>query len=465
MRTRPLPGLLLLSLAGALSACDSDDPTAPETRAPRLIAAAADSNQWNTISAIMTVRAVHADSAHVRFWKGTAPAERTPAFPIGADSVAVFPVLGLDTASSYSLEVNLHGSDGVVAVDTLTFQTGSLPAWIPAFGVQGTDTTPGYFLLSFPNGPVISDNSGTVRWYRFTPGGILNSFQAQPNGRYTSLGVADSSGHLVFDAAGDSVGKISCVGGYKTRFHDLLVTSAGDTYVMCDDVRVMDLSGDGGVAGAVVTGTVVQHLDPAGQLQFEWNVFDHFQITDLPLQDRTGPAVNFTHGNGIALDLDGNLLLSFRSLNEVTKVDATTGSVLWRFGGLANQFTFVNDPKGAFQRQHGLRRGAPGEIQFLDNGSAAPSRLVRYLLNQQTLVATLVMSYTDPLNLFATVGGSTQYYSNGHSTVSFGPVGRVLEVDPAGNLAWEITGVSGLYVFRAQRIQSLYFPGKNDPTR
>jgi hypothetical protein len=361
--------------------------------------------------------------------------------------------------------VNLLGAAGATAADTLSFATGGLPAWIPVTGVQGTDTTPGYFLLSYPAGPVIINNSGTVVWYRSAPGGVLNSFQAQQNGLYTSLGVADSSGHIVYDAAGDSVGKIACTGGYKTRFHDLLVTSSGDTYVMCDDARTMDLSAIGGVAGASVTGTVVQHLGPSGQLLLEWNAFDHFQITDLALQDRTGPAVNFTHGNGIALDLDGNILASFRSLNEITKIDGQSGAVLWRLGGLANQFTLVNDPKGAFQRQHGLRRGAPGEIQFLDNGIAAPSRLVRYLLNQQTRQATLVMSYTDPANTFATVGGSTQYYTNGHSVVTFGPAGRVVEVDPAGNLAWEITGVSGIYVFRVQRIQSLYFPGRNDPTR
>jgi hypothetical protein len=40
--------------------------------------------------------------------------------------------------------------------------------------------------------------------------------------------------------------------------------------------------------------------------------------------------------------------------------------------------------------------------------------------------------------------------------VSFGKEGRVLEVDAFGQKRWELTGIDDLYVFRAQRIPSLY---------
>jgi len=218
----------------------------------------------------------------------------------------------------------------------------------------------------------------------------------------------------------------------------------------------MDLSGLGGNAAAQVLGTVVQHVSPAGALLFEWNAFDHFAITDLPAADRMGPNVNFTHGNGVAFDDGGHLLLSFRSLSEVTSVDTATGAVRWRMGGLANQFTFQNDPKGAFERQHGVRPAGPSQVQLLDNGLAAPSRMARYLVNPATLTATMVWQFIDAPGTFTFVGGSTQYLPGSRALVSFGQAGRVVEVDAAGNRAWELQGLEGTYVFRAERIAGLY---------
>jgi hypothetical protein len=74
----------------------------------------------------------------------------------------------------------------------------------------------------------------------------------------------------------------------------------------------------------------------------------------------------------------------------------------------------------------------------------------------------MVMQFIDSPTTFTNVGGNTQYYSNGHAAVSFGKAGRVVEVDPAGNRAWELSGPEGNYVFRVQRIHSLYTPGVGD---
>jgi len=215
----------------------------------------------------------------------------------------------------------------------------------------------------------------------------------------------------------------------------------------------------------VVMGTVLQHLSAEGALLWEWNAFDHFEITDLPAADRTGPNVNFTHGNGLGFDDDGNLILGFRSLSEVTKVNRTTGEVMWRLGGLQNEFTFLNDPKGTFEHQHGVRLAGPGQIQLLDNGLAMPSRLARYLINPTTLTVLMEWQFVDAPDTWTLVGGSTQYHPDGHATVSFGRAGRVIEVDQAGNRVWELTGLDGMYVFRAQRLGSLYTAGRGEPTR
>jgi hypothetical protein len=259
----------------------------------------------------------------------------------------------------------------------------------------------------------------------------------------------------VLDELGDTVGALQRL-GFPTRFHDLLVLANGEYWITCDETRVMDLTALGGQDSVVTTWTVVQHFAADGTLQFQWKSADHYDITDVPASERMGRSVNATHGNGLALDSDGNLLLSSRTLNEVTKVNVTTGAIMWRLGGLRNQFTFLNDSKGTFERQHGLRRAGPGEIQLLDNGLQAPSRFVRYLLNPVAMTALLVMDFRDSPTTVTPVGGSTQYYANGYGLVSFGRAGRVVEIDPVGNRAWELTGIDGTYVFRAERISSLY---------
>ena len=457
-----------LTLASSIAAIGCSDPVRPTPPLPQpeVIAITAGPNANMVVAATVTAEAKLYDSAYVRFWSGTGSSMETPRYAFNGDTVAKIPVLGLNAGTSYTLETNLviNGQADLPA-DTSSLTTGSLPAWIPPAVPQGANPGAGFLVLSYPDGPVVIDNTGRVVWYLFAPNGILNSVQAHPLGVYTrSVAQAADPVFTIYDEAGDSLGVLRCAGGRKTRFHDFLLQEDGDYWIMCDETRTMDLSGMGGDPAAQVTATVLQHVAADGSLLFEWNSFDHFQITDLPAADRTGPNVNFTHGNGIEFDTDGNLLLSFRSLSEVTKVDVATGAVIWRFGGLASQFTIISDPKGTFERQHGMRSVSAGRIQFLDNGLMAPSRMVRYDVDPATMTATMVWQFIDAPTTHTFVGGATQVLSSG-ALVSFGRAGRVVETDPSGVRSWELTGIDGIYVFRAQRIGSLYSPGKGDPTR
>jgi hypothetical protein len=175
--------------------------------------------------------------------------------------------------------------------------------------------------------------------------------------------------------------------------------------------------------------------------------------------ERTGANVNWTHGNSIDLTPDGNLLISFRSLGEITKVDTRSGAVIWRLGGLQNQFTFLDTSTRPFARQHSVRSCAAGEIAILDNvGDPAQSRAERYVIDEESRTARLVQAYSAIPGVVTQIGGSVQPLPGGRTLVSFGTEGRVEEYDADGRLTWRIEGNAG-YVFRAQRIGSLYTPG------
>ncbi|MEJ2548084.1 MAG: arylsulfotransferase family protein, partial [Gemmatimonadota bacterium] len=346
---------------------------------------------------------------------------------------------------------------GELLVETLPLTTGALPDWLPSVTPVGTDTTAGFLVLSIPDGPVIVDNTGRVVWYRYDPDITLVNFQAHPSGVYTSYGLTNAvRAYPVLDELGRETGRIQCV-GYETRPHEVRVLSDGRVLVMCDDYRNEDLSPYGGSPTGEVNWTVIQRLATDGSLEWEWHSANHFDITDTSAPTLEGARVlNLTHGNSIDVDTDGQYLFSFRNLNEVTKVNAATGEVIWRFGGRRNEFSFVGDPKGTFQRQHGVRVVNPGEIQLLDNSDEAPSRFVRYRIDESAETATMIWQYIDGPGIHTLVGGSTQAYEDGGGLVSFGREGRVVEVDASGNRRWELTGIDDLYVFRTQRIPSLY---------
>jgi hypothetical protein len=451
---------------GMLIAACVNDPAAPSMSvAPAIRASAVTANSNNVLSATLSVRVLHADSVAVRFHAeepGAATDSVTPAVQTVGDS-AVVPVLGLLPARRYILRAVAFGAGGNLVGDSVELTTGVLPSDLPQYAAGGPDPSPGYVVFAAGLYGLVIDNTGRVVWYRRFPNGPGLSFMAEPNGRYAARPAtpdpADIDPWVEIDPLGNITRTLGCALGLQARPHDLIGEVGGGYWLMCDEVRTMDLTAEGGVAEARVTGTAVQHLSAGGTLLFQWSPFDHFAITDGQPADRTGANVNWTHGNALDFDVDGNLIVSFRNLGEITKIDAVSGAVIWRMGGLRNQFTFLDSPIPAFSGQHSARVSAPGAIMILDNlGSPGESRAERYTVDEAARTARLAHSYSSIPAVVTQIGGSVQSLPGGRTLVSFGTAGRVEEYDAAGRVMWAIEGNAG-YVFRAQRIRSLYAPG------
>jgi len=418
------------------------------------------------LSAIVTARVRFADSVIVRYGlSGIGTDSLTPTLTPDDDSISV-PVLGLLPDTGYTLRVVAYGGGRAVAGDTLTFRTGTLPADLPRYVATGSDPSPGYVVFSAGKYGIVIDNTGRVVWYRrFTYGAGL-SFEAEPTGRYVARPgtpePTDRHPWVEIDPLGAVTRVLGCANGLEPRLHDLITEPDGAYWIMCDDIRRVDLSAAGGVVDAEVTATAVQHVRGNGALLFSWTPFDHFDITDLPPADRAGANVNWTHGNALSLDVDGNIVVSFRNLNEITKIDVATGEIVWRLGGVRSDFAFAAAGP-AFMRQHGLRVTEPGQLLLLDNwGDSLNSRAERYEFDPEQRVARLIASYGSDPGVSAQLGGSVQSLPDGRTLVSFGTGRRVEEYDATGNVVWRIEDNPG-YVFRAQRIRSLYAPGVGLP--
>jgi hypothetical protein len=452
-------------IALVLAGCGSEPVGVRGPLPPAIPSAAVVPNVHNVLSALVSARPVRAESVAVRFrLEAEAPGTETVTPPVPATGeVVTIPVLGLLPDRRYIVHAVAYGEGGTVAGAPLYLTTGSIPPDLPQYSAGGADPSPGYVVFAAGRYGLVIDNTGRVVWYRHFPDGAGLNFMAQPTGRYVlrppTPVLGDTEPWVELDVLGNVTRTLSCASGLQSRPHDIILEPDGSFRLLCDETRTMDLTAHGGEANARVTGTVVQHISATGEVLFQWSPFDHFEITDLAAADRAGASVNWTHGNALDVDTDGNLLLSFRSLGEITKVDARTGAVIWRLGGRRNQYAFYDTATPAFSRQHGVRACGPGTLLLLDNvGDPTASKAERYVIDEASRTARLVHAYGSASSVVTEIGGSVQTLTDGRTLVSFGTAGRVEEYDVSGRLTWRIEGNPG-YVFRAQRIRSLYAPG------
>lgn len=391
----------------------------------------------------------------------------TPAFAVVADSVTV-PLVGLRPQTRYSIRLKLTSASGAVLMHTLSFSTPALPPEIalPSITLVTADSpSVKYVLLGITPAQegrsyaLIIDREATPVWFKEFRDAVAD-FQKQPGGTYTAWSSRDGSASVFheFDAMGTFRASYRASNGLETGPHELRLADNG--YALFGiEFRTMDLSSLGGLPNASVRGIVVE-WNRGGQI-FRWNTFDHFSVADaapdIPLTTAT---VNPWHGNAIEIDTDGNLLVSFRNMDEITKINAQTGAIIWRMGGRRNQFTFRNDPLNGFSHQHGIRRLAGGNIILFDNGnlhSPPQSRAVEYRLDEVNRIAEMVWEYRPHPLLYAFALGFAQRLRNGNTLICFGTAQRIIEVDASGRKRWEVAiNDAQRYAYRAFSVESLY---------
>jgi hypothetical protein len=222
------------------------------------------------------------------------------------------------------------------------------------------------------------------------------------------------------------------------------------------------------VDGKVVEG-VIQEIDiRSKRVLFEWHSLDHVGLEDsyLPYGDAAG-AFDYFHLNSIAVDTDGNLLVSARHTSTVYKLDRRSGAVIWRLGGKKSDFAM--GPGATFNFQHDARRHADGTITVFDNGAFAPpgqgppgepfSRPMRLRVDATAKTATLAGVYERAAPRLAFAMGDLQQLSNGGAFVGWGTAGSYTEFGPDGTVVLDASFAPGGLSYRAFR-----YPWAGSPT-
>ena len=306
--------------------------------------------------------------------------------------------------------------------------------------------------------------------------GAPYDFQVQPNGLLSyALGDYSSSvplpgeelQHIVRDNTLAVVDSFKMKNGYLTDFHEFKMLPNGHVMMMSYHTIIYDMSTvvEGGKPDASLVINIIQEQDSDKNVVFEWRNIDYIPITDSDL-NLTDSRINYGTLNAFDIDLDGNILASFRNHSQIMKINRETGEVMWRMGGSNGDFTYVGEHEENapyyHARQHNIRRHANGNITMFDNGEFHKppySRAVEYSLDEENKIATLVSEWRYPNgNIFCVTAGNAELLPNGGWFIGYGVPNpqfvkrNAVEVHPDGSIAFELSLPNGVLAYRVNKL-------------
>lgn len=400
----------------------------------------------------------------------------TPWFSTAHDSLII---LGLRPATQYTLVLQSKRAGEVVNGTVVTKTTAPLPPALQQVQMRvlsGGMPSGGYTLTNVDasdgHGYAIAfDSAGVIRWYYDVGAMSTGETKQQRNGDITvyagnTRGYDPVPGAYVeVTPSGDSVRSISALGSPYTDQHELVTTydafgARVADYLSGYDIRAVNRTAVRGGPADPVAGHQVLRISASGAVDTLVQGWSLWQTSDYVDPFSAG---DMDHPNAIDIDRDGGIVISYRDLDAIVKIDSATHAVVWQLGGARNQFQFVNDPESGFGGQHDVRVLPNGHLMMFDNGTThtpQASRAVEYAIDPLTMTATMVWEYTPQPAIFNTFTGSAQRLANGNTVVAFTMTGVIDEVSPSGTLLSrvQVTSAPGspAAIYRATRIASLY---------
>ncbi|NQY09103.1 MAG: aryl-sulfate sulfotransferase [Flavobacteriales bacterium] len=288
---------------------------------------------------------------------------------------------------------------------------------------------------------IIIDNYGEILYYE----NVADWDFKVVNGNHT---VSYHSGQFrVRDSCFTPIDSFECGNGYATDPHDIAILPNGNALLICEEYRYIDMSleVDSGDTNAYVKGGMIQEIDLISkEVVFQWSSFDHFEFTDnMHGANLTDAYFSYVHMNSIQQDTDGNIIISNRNMDEVTKINRSDSSIIWRLGGKNNDFEFTNDTS-MFTTQHDAKRIENGNITIFDNSvfNDSPTRGVEYEMDEVAMTVTMVWEQKREIERAITSMGNIQRLPNGNSIFSWGSVWleepNVAEYEPDGTKVFEL---------------------------
>ena len=176
---------------------------------------------------------------------------------------------------------------------------------------------------------------------------------------------------------------------------------------------------------------------------WEWNIFDFVDPTD----EDNGYKIqeDWSHANGISIDSDGNFLISFRSFNQIWKINSLTGQIIWKLG-INGDFDLSENE--IFYQQHAIHKIDDDIYMLFDNGDAElrkSSRALIFKLDEKNNDFQIEKSIFLPDDLFIFKQGSVYLFDQDKFLFASSVNNRVVITNMNGEVLWNLNSDYSFY--------------------
>jgi hypothetical protein len=333
-------------------------------------------------------------------------------------------------------------------------------------GTHGTQ--PGTFLFLTPGGDmgkgagIYRDDGELVWWLPAPTPRVWNltvvRYQGQPYlalwaGRVVDHGHHEAGAVWLYNEHYQRVGTITMGGRFRSDgvdIHEFKITAQGDALIASSPRVETTVNGHRKMAFDYVVQKLSLVHDSTGihtgRVLFQWDALKHVPISQSHLRPIPGLAFDYFHGNAIAQDTDGNLLVSARNTWGIYKINVRTGRIMWQVGAKGDHTLPV-----PWCYQHNIVPLGGNRYSLFDDGGWGPgcqhgstghaSRglIVQVAPAQQRAGVRLVRAYTHTPSIYAAICGSLQGLANRDALIGWGNVPVATEYAPDGTVLMDLT--------------------------
>lgn len=334
--------------------------------------------------------------------------------------------------------------------DTLFFQTNELPFDIVTLKKRkiASDVFDGYVLIRkwAPIGSdVIINSEGDIVWYHLYDTAVRRPFTWTRQNSVLSL--YDSARIVEYDLMGNKLLDLNMEDNETPNMlhHDLLYNANGDIVTLTHDSVKMDLRKVGLGANEYVRADGLIVIGKDGEVKWKWNLLDVYDPLDYPKR-KIDLKQSVGHANSLAIDKDGNYIISFRDFSQLWKINAKDGSVIWKLG---EDGDFKMNRSDYFIRQHAIHFNPMGELMMFDNGDRKlrpNSRVLSLTIDEKSKEARASLAIPLSLELSADKMCSAEMIQMGKYLICTSKKnGTITVVNDAGEQLWRVDLTSPSY--------------------
>jgi len=249
----------------------------------------------------------------------------------------------------------------------------------------------------------------------------------------TFLGKAPFKGGAALEA--DWSGKVLWEVRHPNHHHDGRLLRNGNVILLCatelpDEVARKVRGGRPGTEekGKIWADYLVE-MTKDGRTVWEWRTWEHLDPAKDTITEIQGDRSEWTHGNAIVELPNGDLLVSFREISTIIKIERRTGRIVWKLGA------------PPLSGQHAPTPLPDGNILIFDNGTHRLDESFPFsrVIEVNPLTNGIVWKYQEEIvsNFFSPRISNAQRLPNGNTLINEGWFGRFFEVTAEGAIVWE----------------------------